>query len=62
MSEIYKNADPHYTDRPTVPVMVDLETKKAVNNDYFKLTNYLETVWAPFHKENAPDLFAKIYV
>lgn len=57
VSEIYKNADPHYTDRPTVPVMVDLETKKAVNNDYFKLTNYLETVWAPFHKENAPDLY-----
>ncbi|RFB17075.1 glutathione S-transferase family protein [Bacillus sp. HNG] len=57
VSEVYKNADPDYTGRPTVPVMVDLETKKAINNDYFKLTNYFETVWAPFHKENAPDLY-----
>lgn len=57
VSEVYKNADPDYTGRPTVPVMVDLETKKAVNNDYFKLTNYFETVWAPLHKENAPDLY-----
>ncbi|MDC3425738.1 glutathione S-transferase C-terminal domain-containing protein [Aquibacillus sp. 3ASR75-11] len=57
MSEIYKNADPEYTGRPTVPVMVDTVNKQAVNNDYFKLTNYFETVWSPFHKENAPDLY-----
>jgi putative glutathione S-transferase len=36
---------------------VDIKTKKVVNNDYFRLTNYLETSWAPFHKENAPDLY-----
>jgi putative glutathione S-transferase len=57
MSEVYLNADPEYIGRPTVPVMVDIEQKKAVNNDYFKLTNYFETVWSPFHKENAPDLY-----
>ena len=57
MSEVYKNADPDYSGRPTVPVMVDLEKKQAVNNDYFKLTNYFETVWEPFHKKNAPDLY-----
>ncbi|WP_449536854.1 glutathione S-transferase family protein [Ferdinandcohnia sp. Marseille-Q9671] len=57
ISEAYKNADPDYTGRPTVPVMVDVKTKQAVNNDYFKLTNYFETAWAPFHKENAPDLY-----
>ena len=28
-----------------------------MNNDYFTLTNELETVWAPFHKRNAPDLY-----
>ena len=28
-----------------------------MNNDYFRLTNHLETAWAPFHKENAPDLY-----
>lgn len=57
ISEIYLNTDPEYSGRPTVPVMVDLQTKEAVNNDYFKLTNYLETVWAPFHKQAAPDLY-----
>lgn len=59
VSEVYKKADPSYDGRPTVPVMVDLKTNQAVNNNYFKLTNYFETVWAPFHKENAPDLYPK---
>ena len=36
---------------------MDITTKKVVNNDYFKLTNYWETAWAPFHKEGAPDLY-----
>jgi len=57
MSEIYEKTDPDYEGRPTVPVIVDTINQEAVNNDYFKLTNYLETVWAPFHKENAPDLY-----
>ena len=57
VSEVYQNADPDYSGRPTVPVMVDLKNKKAVNNDYFKLTNLFETVWHPFHKENAPNLY-----
>ncbi|MDT8859662.1 glutathione S-transferase C-terminal domain-containing protein [Alkalihalobacillus sp. MEB130] len=57
MSEVYKQADPTYEGRPTVPVIVDLTNKQAVNNDYFKLTNYLETVWAPYHKEQAPELY-----
>lgn len=57
LSEIYTSTDPNYSGRPTVPVMVDTKTKAVVNNDYFKLTNYYETVWAPFHKNNAPDLY-----
>ncbi|MBS4213838.1 MULTISPECIES: glutathione S-transferase family protein [Neobacillus] len=57
MSEIYKKSDSDYSGRPTVPALVDIKEQKVVNNDYFKLTNYLETVWAPFHKENAPDLY-----
>ena len=57
LSEIYKRTDPEYSGRPTVPAVVDLQQQKVVNNDYVKLTNYLETVWAPFHKENAPDLY-----
>lgn len=28
-----------------------------MNNDHFWLTIYLETVWKPLHKPNAPDLY-----
>jgi putative glutathione S-transferase len=57
LSEIYKKTDSDYSGRPTVPVIVDIADQKVVNNDYFKLTNYLETVWSLLHKENAPDLY-----
>ncbi|MBM7650859.1 glutathione S-transferase family protein [Neobacillus cucumis] len=57
ISDIYLKTDPDYSGRPTVPVVVDLVEQRVVNNDYFKLTNYFETVWAPFHRENAPDLY-----
>lgn len=59
LSEIYTKTDLDYTGRPTVPVMIDVHKQQVVNNDYLKLTNYFETVWAPFHKENAPDLYPK---
>lgn len=59
LSEIYAKTDPNYAGRPTVPVMVDIKKKKVVNNDYFTLTNELETSWASFHKRNAPDLYPK---
>ncbi|WP_254638985.1 glutathione S-transferase family protein [Cohnella sp. GbtcB17] len=57
ISEIYLKTDPEYAGRPTVPVMVDVRKREVANNDYFKLTNYFETAWAPFHKANAPDLY-----
>ncbi|MDC3417371.1 glutathione S-transferase family protein [Aquibacillus salsiterrae] len=57
LSEIYLKTDSSYAGRPTVPVMVDIKKMEVVNNDYFRLTNYFETEWALFHKENAPDLY-----
>lgn len=57
LPEIYIKTDPGYTGRATVPSVVDVKLGEVVNNDYFRLTNYLETVWKPFHKENAPDLY-----
>lgn len=57
ISEIYLKTDPSYEGRPTVPVVVDVKQQKVVNNDYFRLTNHLETAWAPLHKENAPNLY-----
>jgi putative glutathione S-transferase len=57
ISEVYENADPDFKGRFTVPALVDVRTKKVVNNDYFNLTLYFETAWKPFHKEGAPDLY-----
>jgi glutathionyl-hydroquinone reductase len=57
VKEIYDAEDPDWPGRPTVPILVDVRTGRGVNSDYFRLTNYLETVWAPFHKEGAPDLY-----
>lgn len=57
LPEIYEETDTDYTGRATVPTVVDLKIRKVVNNDYFRLTNYLETAWKPFHKKDAPDLY-----
>jgi putative glutathione S-transferase len=57
ISEVYKNADPGYDRRPTVPVVVDIAGKKAVQNDYHQLTYYWEREWKPYHRPGAPDLF-----
>ena len=57
LSEAYKKADPEYAGRFTVPAVIDLRTGAVVNNDYHRLSNYWETVWKPFHKEGAPDLY-----
>jgi len=57
LSEIYLKTDAEYTGRPTVPALIDVKEGKVVNNDYFRLTNYFELDWAPFHKENAPNLY-----
>ncbi len=57
LPEIYKETDPAYEGRATVPTVVDVTTRQVVNNDYFKLTNYLETAWSKYHKPGAPDLY-----
>ena len=59
LSELYRNADPDYLGRATVPSLVDIKTKKVVNNDYHRLTNYFEVDFVPFHKQGAPDLYPK---
>ncbi|MDK6804697.1 glutathione S-transferase C-terminal domain-containing protein [Aerococcus sp. UMB7834] len=59
LPEIYATTDPDYEGRATVPTVVDTQTGKVVNNDYFNLTYYWEEEFKPFHKEGAPDLFPK---
>ncbi|MBF7094127.1 glutathione S-transferase C-terminal domain-containing protein [Streptococcus sp. HF-1907] len=57
LAEFYYRADPDYTGRTTVPALVDLDTYEVVNNDYHRLTNYFETAFKPFQKEDAPELY-----
>lgn len=57
LSELYKNGDPEYTGRATVPALVDIQKRAVVNNDYHRLTNYFEVDFEPFHKSGAPDLY-----
>lgn len=57
LSEIYAKSDPEYSGRATVPAVVDVKLGKVVNNDYFNLTYYWETIFKPLHKPQAPDLY-----
>lgn len=57
LPEIYAETAPEYEGRATVPTVVDVKTRKVVNNDYHHLTNYWETAWKPLHKAGAPDLY-----
>lgn len=61
LSEFYKRANPNFTGRATTPTLVDIVEKKAVNNDYHRLTNYLEVQFRPFQPVDAPDLYPKAY-
>lgn len=61
LSEFYKRANPDFKGRATTPTFVDIIEKKAVNNDYHRLTNYLEVQFRPFQPKDAPDLYPKKY-
>lgn len=61
LSEFYKNANPNFKGRATTPTFVDLKEKKAVNNDYHRLTNYIEVQFRPFQPKDAPDLYPVKY-
>ena len=60
LSEAYKNVDPNYKGRATTPTLVDLKNKTAVNNDYHRLTNYIEVYFRPYQKTDI-DLYPVKY-
>ncbi|MEI3412664.1 MAG: glutathione S-transferase C-terminal domain-containing protein [Blautia sp.] len=47
--------------RATTPTFVDIREKKAVNNDYHRLTNYIEVQFRKFQPVDAPDLYPVKY-
>ena len=61
LSDLYSNVDPNFTGRATTPTFADYQEKKAVNNDYHRLTNYLEVQFRKFQPVDAPDLYPKKY-
>ncbi len=60
LSEFYENARPGFAGRATTPTLVDVKEKKAVNNDYHRLTNYIEVQFRKFQKTDI-DLYPKAY-
>lgn len=59
LKDIYKREKADFSERPTVPIIVDEISGKGVNNDHFWIPNYFETAWKQFHKKNAPELYPK---
>lgn len=57
LSEFYRAGDPGYTGKATSPAVVDELTGKVVSNNYHTLPLDFETVWKPYWKEDAPDLY-----
>ncbi|MFT4247158.1 MAG: hypothetical protein QM581_03840 [Pseudomonas sp.] len=57
LNDLYRQTDPDYRGRGTVPTLVDLGTGRVVSNDYHTLPYDLETAWAPLHGADAPDLY-----
>lgn len=61
LSEFYKNANPDFKGRATTPTLVDVLEQKAVNNDYHRMTNYLEVQFRALQPKDAPDLYPKAF-
>ncbi|MCH4168590.1 MAG: glutathione S-transferase C-terminal domain-containing protein [Streptococcaceae bacterium] len=61
LSDLYVNADSSFEGRATTPTLADFKEKKAVNNDYHRLTNYLEVQFRAFQPKDAPDLYPVKY-
>lgn len=59
LKEIYSKEKPDFSERSTVPIIVDEKSGKGVNNDHFWIPIYLETAWKQFHKESAPELYSE---
>ncbi|MDR1263978.1 MAG: glutathione S-transferase, partial [Propionibacteriaceae bacterium] len=57
LNDFYKATDPSYQGRGTSPTVLDLTTGKVVSNNYHLLPQDWETVWAPHHQPDAPDLY-----
>ena len=61
LSQFYKKANPNFTGRATTPTLADYKTGEAVNNDYHRLSNYIEVQFRKFQPVDAPDIYPVKY-
>lgn len=57
LGECYLKGDPNYTQRSTVPAIVDITSGAVVNNDYHTLTTDLAVAWKAYITPGAPDIY-----
>lgn len=57
LADFYERTDPTYRGRGTSPAVIDEQTGRVVSNNYHTLTLDLETVWRPYWRPGAPDLY-----
>ncbi len=57
LNSFYERTVPGFTGRGTSPTIIDIETGKVVTNSYHTIDLDLASVWKPFHKAGAPDLY-----
>lgn len=57
VSDLYKNTDAEYDGPYSVPVLVDIENKKVVNQESYEIIIDLGTRFKALHSAGAPDLY-----
>ena len=57
LDDLYRDTEPDYEGRATVPTVYDLQEKRVVSNDYHLLSYEWETVWRSLHSVGAVDLY-----
>ncbi|MDR1213534.1 MAG: glutathione S-transferase [Propionibacteriaceae bacterium] len=57
LNGFYERTDPAYQGRATSPTVIDGQTGLVVSNNYHLLPQDWETVWRPYHRPDAPDLY-----
>lgn len=59
IGELYYHSDSNFYGRPSVPLLYDYKRKIIANNDFDKMSYYLENEFRAFHKPASYDLFPK---
>lgn len=57
LSENYQKTDPSFSDRPTVPALIDLKTGGVVNNSSQTIMNELGKYWKQYFSKDVADVY-----